>query len=156
MSIDYVIGDISEETTGLIIHGCNCKGVMGAGVALAIRNKWPTVYKAYKSYLYEYGEDALGKLQIVKITDDLYIGNAFTQLTYGRNPDVKYADVHAIKMAVHQAMFWVGLYELELKSSLIGCSLGGLNWDKDVLPIYNELEKKCPEEIKIKIYRLKE
>jgi O-acetyl-ADP-ribose deacetylase (regulator of RNase III) len=156
MSIEYIIGDITQETSGLIIHGCNCKGVMGAGIALAIRNKWPKVFKEYKSYLNKYGDDALGTLQIVKISDGLYIGNAFTQLTYGRNPEVKYADVHAIKLAVHQAVFFAGLYELELKSSAIGSSLGGLDWEQDVLPIYQDLEKKCPEEVIIKIYRLDE
>lgn len=34
--------------TGILVHGCNCKGVMGSGVAAAIRNRWPDVYKAYR------------------------------------------------------------------------------------------------------------
>ena len=47
-------GDVtSPQTTApneiaIIPHCCNTLGVMGAGVALALRKKWPGVYNEYK------------------------------------------------------------------------------------------------------------
>ena len=48
--MDFIQKDITTERHGLIIHGVNCQGVMGSGVALAIRNKWPVVYDEYKKH----------------------------------------------------------------------------------------------------------
>jgi O-acetyl-ADP-ribose deacetylase (regulator of RNase III) len=33
-----------------IAHCCNCKGVMGSGIALEIKNRIPSAYTAYKQY----------------------------------------------------------------------------------------------------------
>ena len=43
-------GDLLNETTGLIAHGVNCQGVMGKGIALAIKKKYPQVFIDYKQY----------------------------------------------------------------------------------------------------------
>ena len=40
-------GNLLEQTKGVIIHGCNCQGVMSSGIALQIRNKWPGVFETY-------------------------------------------------------------------------------------------------------------
>ncbi len=37
----YVSGDIRCVSSGIIVHGCNAQGVMGSGVALALRTTWP-------------------------------------------------------------------------------------------------------------------
>lgn len=39
--IEYRKGNLLDITSGVIVHGCNMRGVMGSGVALAIRNKYP-------------------------------------------------------------------------------------------------------------------
>lgn len=49
MGLKVINGDITEVTNGYIIHQVNDKGVMGAGVALAIRNKFPAHYEDYKA-----------------------------------------------------------------------------------------------------------
>lgn len=49
-------GDITDVSEGLIVHSCNNTGVMGAGVALAIKKKWPIVYDHYKSNLDTHGK----------------------------------------------------------------------------------------------------
>jgi len=38
----------NDNELAIIPHCCNNLGVMGAGVALALRNKWPLVYKVYE------------------------------------------------------------------------------------------------------------
>ena len=48
--MQIIEGDITLESSGLIIQGVNCQGAMGSGIALAIKNRWPEVYDAYKSH----------------------------------------------------------------------------------------------------------
>lgn len=81
--INYITGDLLASNEKLIAHGCNVHGVMGAGIALAIRNKWPEVYKQYnllykeiKAQGYEF---PLGFVQFVKLDNGLIVANAMTQ-----------------------------------------------------------------------------
>lgn len=54
MSIKHVKGDIlttptrNEDT--VICHQVNCCGVMGAGLAKQIRDKWPVVFDEFVSF----------------------------------------------------------------------------------------------------------
>lgn len=142
--------DITEETEGLIIHGVNCQGVMGTGVALAIRNKWPIAYIDYKSACTEYRKSKvlLGKLQVSRIDDNLYIGNGFTQEYYGRDDKI-YADLRAVDLVLHKAFMWCYLNEMPLKSVQIGCGLGGLLWDIEVKPLFQKYEAQFKTEAQI-------
>lgn len=145
--IEFIKGDITKETSGLIIHGCNARGVMGSGVALAIKNKWPEAYEAYKHA--PQGEQAMGKLQIVSISDGLYIGNGWTQLTFGSD-GARYASVDAIRKVLVEAFRFCSDYNLVLKMPKIGGLRGGLNWDTEVYPIIRELALST-ENVEVKI-----
>ena len=86
MSIKHVKGDIlttptrNEDT--VICHQVNCCGVMGAGLAKQIRDKWPVVFDEYKKIC---GTDRLGDSQTVQVAPQLYVANLFGQLNYGRD-----------------------------------------------------------------------
>lgn len=99
MIIRNISGDVTAPIKGIIGHGVNCQGVMGSGVALAIRNKFP---KAYTEYLAlcarKKPEELLGTTQLVKITDELYVANMFSQLNFGHDGKV-YASIKAIREA---------------------------------------------------------
>jgi hypothetical protein len=47
MKIIYKQGDLLDCIEKVIVHGCNAQGVMGSGVALAIRKKYPDAARAY-------------------------------------------------------------------------------------------------------------
>lgn len=48
MTIEYKSGDMFEEPTEAIVNTVNCVGVMGKGVALEFKRRWPNNFKAYK------------------------------------------------------------------------------------------------------------
>lgn len=79
--------DILTIEEGIICHQVNCMGVMGGGLALAIRNKFPKVYESYKllcDTTYKNNLfDLLGYVQFVAINDKLTIANIFGQYNYG-------------------------------------------------------------------------
>ena len=45
-----LIDKLFEKQCDAIAHCCNCKGVMGSGIALEIKNRIPSAYRAYKEY----------------------------------------------------------------------------------------------------------
>jgi O-acetyl-ADP-ribose deacetylase (regulator of RNase III) len=142
-----VIKDVTLVQKGVIAHGCNCKGVMGAGVALAIRHTWPKAYSQYVNLCRQYDDpsELLGMAQIVQVGDhegfdNLYVANCFTQEDCGSDGKV-YADIKAITEALGNVIAFAETKNLPLYLPKIGSGLGGLNWGKDVEPILKELAK---------------
>ena len=48
--IREVAGDILESKAPIIVVPVNCKGVMGKGLALQAKQKWPKMFESYKSF----------------------------------------------------------------------------------------------------------
>ena len=46
--IKFTSGDMFETSADIRINTVNCVGVMGAGVALAFKNKYPEMFKNYQ------------------------------------------------------------------------------------------------------------
>lgn len=137
--------DITTNLRGLIIHGCNCQGVMGAGVAKAIKNKWPIVFEEFSKL--PTGPELLGTFQPVQINENLFVGNCFTQEYYGSDGK-QYASLDAIRKSVGEACQFAKDNDLSLISPLIGCGLGGLPLS-DLMNLYRELEDKFEIQIEL-------
>ena len=50
--LKYQIGNLLTAPQKCIAHQVNCQGVMGSGVAKAIKNEYPKVYKEYMAVSY--------------------------------------------------------------------------------------------------------
>lgn len=120
--------DILEVKEGLILHGVNCQKVMGAGLAKAIRDKWPIVYKKYLEHFRYFDNQAiLGYFLPVQVTPDLWVGNCFTQYFYGRNN--RQINYEAVYTSLEGAFTWASDSSLDvIHMPKIGCNLGGGEW----------------------------
>jgi O-acetyl-ADP-ribose deacetylase (regulator of RNase III) len=134
--IEFLQGDITKQSAGLIIHGVNCQGAMGSGVALAIKTKWPAVYSRYIQK--GAGKQLLGTVDFIVINEDLVIGNCYTQEYFGPG-DRKYADVGAVKSCLTKVEQYARDYQLTVKSPLMAAGLAGLDWNSEVYPIYEAI-----------------
>ena len=100
------------------------------------------MYEIYRDMCTRYKPALLlGKCDFIIIVErphvsyaKLFVANLFTQLTYGRKKMV-YASVDAIDEAIGQCIIFCREMQLPLYMPRIGCGLGGLNWDTDVLPL---------------------
>ena len=113
---------------------------MASGVAKAIRNKWPKVYESYMAS--PRGKTMLGMAHLIPLNpalDNLFVVNCYTQNFYGYGGG-KYADPDAIRSSLKRVYEWADYYDLDVYLPKIGAGLGGLNWEKDVLPIIKELD----------------
>ena len=48
MAVEIAKGDLLEQRVDAIVNTVNTVGVMGKGIALQFRRKWPANYKAYE------------------------------------------------------------------------------------------------------------
>lgn len=151
MTITYIEDDLLSATHGIIIHGCNCVGAFGSGIAGQIRRKWPNVYQEFLKF--PKGKCSLGKIQPVPINDNLFVINCFTQLKYGYDYQ-KYASIEAITRCLMKVFTFANNHNLHIHSPRIGCGLGGLSWDNDVSIIFEYLNEKY-NNINITVYDYK-
>jgi hypothetical protein len=56
------------------------------------------------------------------------------------------ASTEAIKIVLHRVMHLCAEFRItEVFTPRIGCGLGGLNWESDVCPLFQETVQKHPE-----------
>ena len=129
-----IVGDALSPPTGLIVHGCNAQGVMGGGIALAVKNKYPEAYDAYRT-AYETSGLELGTIIPVEVRLDKWIINAITQDLYGlnrvsfsRGRQVSYDAVAECFYKIVQFARTLDIDNLDIIYPLIGAGLGGGNW----------------------------
>ena len=82
--VKIISGNLLDAKEDIICHQVNCQGVMGSGVAKAIREKWPEVYLAYKTACYNQGSmSLLGHVCYAENGNQQVIANMFAQNLYG-------------------------------------------------------------------------
>lgn len=126
--IKYVKGDLLNAEQNIIVHQVNCRGVMGSGVAKAIRDKYPEAYRRYlqmyrASLDSKFSDPLLGQAQLITIDDktivnlfgqDNYLPRGTTQTSY----DALVIGFNEIKSSTKE----------DLAMPKIGCGLGGGDW----------------------------
>jgi O-acetyl-ADP-ribose deacetylase (regulator of RNase III) len=141
------VGDIFSHTdelvNGIFMHGCNAQGVMGAGVAALVRDKFPEAYNSYVKYCYDHSANNFNPLGHVNFVlyplQNLVIANAITQFLPG-----PHALIEAIQQALTTVVEYAQWENLEVHSVKIGCGIGGLEWD-DVKSVYEYVSDSYPE-----------
>jgi len=127
--IEFVEGDFFDFDADIRINTVNCVGVMGAGVALAFKNKYPEMFKAYakdcKSGLVKPGLPSVWKNDDM-FAKDIEIINFPTKNHWRKPSEYEY---------IESGLKWLSEY-LQQKSystvtlPALGCGHGGLDWGK--------------------------
>lgn len=165
MSYEIKRVDVTTLTRATILHGVNCQGVMGSGIAGALARKWPQVRDDYMAYIRtaqhlrifskspwdtrDFDETLLGRIQFVEVNPDIIVVNCFTQRYFGGDGR-RYADPDAIATALFDAFSSMSKPSTDgilppVYLPQIGCGLGGLSWESDVKPLYDEIAHSYPE-----------
>lgn len=136
--IEYRKGNLLDVTEGVIVHGCNSQRVMGSGIALAIKQKYPEAYQVYME-----GSMYLGSISREWVMDDLLIINGITQEFYGRNGK-RYVNYAAICEVFKQAIPVAWCHDYTLNFPKIGAGRGGGDWK-----VIEQLINDCDPEDKV-------
>lgn len=125
--LEFVKGNFFDFDADIRVNTVNCVGVMGAGVALAFKNKYPEMFKEYVRQC-KGNEIAPGKPSVWKQGDMFSKGIEiinFPTKDHWRNPsEYEY---------IENGLMWLSHY-LKNKEGLtitlpaLGCGHGGLDW----------------------------
>ena len=138
MIIKEITGNLLEEfekgTIDIMVHGCNCFHIMGAGIAGQIRWAYPEAYEADLETPCGY-INKLGKRSVTKIkrTTSQFIINAYTQFKPGANFEylalIKFLET--LNEDFDGASYIFGFPQ-------IGSGIGGGDWSyiKDIINTY--------------------
>lgn len=153
--IKIVEGNILNATEDIICQQVNCQGVMGAGLAKQIRNKYPEVYPSYKKFCEGCKDNnkrtLLGEIQAINVSDGKVIANLFGQFSYGR--DKQYTDYKALKECLEGILKLASMFNDNDSIAIpyeIGCGLAGGSWG-----IVYKIIEDVFKDYKVTIYKFK-
>lgn len=128
-------GDLFKHQGEAIAHGCNCVGVMGAGVAGIVARKHPALKSDYRR-LCKNGEFKPGGLFAYSVANNnseenkrdnpeyKIVFNLATQYQPGANANIGYIEQALIGMKEYAEMNNIN----SIGIPMIGAGIGGLDW----------------------------
>ena len=123
--IEYKKGNIFDGTEDIIVHGCNCKCVMGAGIARQVQRLYPMAHLADVKTLWG-DKSKLGNYSSARGDDGKLIINAYTQFNYTRHDvDVDYDAIREVMRKINND--FPEPYSIAMPK--IGCGLAGGDWN---------------------------
>ena len=151
-------GDLLDCNCQYICHQVNCQGKMNSGVAKAIREKWPVVYKEYQTWQMSYdawahaaatseerinellGVAMLGRVLPVSVSENQTVLNLAAQLNYGYDA-IRYTSDYAFLMCLGEIKQTVPKGSSIGFPAGIGSCRGGANWNIILAMIGEVLDK---------------
>ena len=149
--IELVHGNIFDGNEDVICHQVNLQKVMGAGIALQIKQRFPDVYKKYIE-----SDSKLGDIDVILATiyngnqKRLYIANLYSQNNYGYfGTHTNYEAMNKCFKKLHD---FIKIDNLSLAIPYgIGCGLGGGDWD-----LVSRIIERNFNDINCKVYKLED
>ena len=141
--IEYKTGDLFNSEAQTLVNTVNCVGVMGKGIALEFKKRYPDMFKSYKSIC---DKKLLrpGTLQLYKKSDQ-WILNFPTKDHWRNKSKMQWLEDGLSKF--RETYKEKGISSIAFPK--LGCSNGGLKWE-EVKPL---MEKYLTDlDIKIEIY----
>jgi O-acetyl-ADP-ribose deacetylase (regulator of RNase III) len=123
--IEFTTGDMFATPADIRVNTVNCVGVMGAGVALAFKERFPQMFQDYRRAC-NAGEIKPGHLHYWKdLFGELIIN--FPTKRHWREPS-RYEDIEVGLKALRKYLAQEGKVRVVLPA--LGCGHGGLDWDR--------------------------
>jgi O-acetyl-ADP-ribose deacetylase (regulator of RNase III) len=130
--VEFTKGDMFEAAVDLRVNTVNCVGVMGAGVALAFKNRYPDMFKDYQNACRD-GRVRPGTVHVWKSLMGDWVINFPTKRDWRGNS--RYEDIQSGLDALRNYLSEQGNISVALPA--LGCGHGGLDWSR-VAPMIEE------------------
>jgi hypothetical protein len=141
-----ILENVFNIKSGIVCQQVNCMGVMGAGLALQMRNVYPEVYTSYIKFC-RINNPLLGKVLFVPINNQLIIANIFAQNSY-KGKYICHTDYEAMIKCLRLVEEKGKDENLQIYfPHRIGCGLAGGSWRK----VSSLINQYCPTAIVCKI-----
>lgn len=130
MAIHYITGDIfvNRHHAQALAQGCNCKGSMGAGIAVGFKERYPAMFEEYRRRCKaKPREFNVGDVFLWRETDQPSVFNLGTQEDYWRSR-ATYEAVEQCLTTMRDTATAAGINSVAMPR--IGAGYGGLSWKK--------------------------
>lgn len=141
--IEFHRDNLLEADAEALVNTVNTVGVMGKGIALQFKKKFPENFKAY-AHACKNGEVEIGKMYtfpLGKLTNPRYIINFPTKQHWREKSRLEY-----VRKGMDDLLREI--QRLNIRSVAIpplGCGNGGLDWETEVRPLIEEALVRVPE-----------
>ncbi len=142
--IKYTQGNLLDAPTDALVNTVNTVGVMGKGIALQFKNRFPNNYKTYLSACKK-GLFKVGELLVVQegdLTNQKLIINFPTKVHW--RSDSKYEYIESGLKALRKLIIETNINSIAVPP--LGCGNGGLDWEK-VSPMISSYLGDLPTEV---------
>lgn len=136
--LTWKVGDILNASEDIIVQQVNCRGVMGAGLGLQLRNKYPEMYEKYERDTLTYKsnpEQLLGRVNWYEHDPHetgkplVRIASIYGQLDYGREKGKVYTNEDKLLEGLLQVDNLMRRMKLTVAVPYrIGCGLAKGDW----------------------------
>ena len=130
--IEFVTGNIFDADVEALVNPVNCQGVMGKGLALEFKKRFPDNYRIYKELCYNEDNWQImepGDVLVTAVNNNTgpkYIFNFATKDHWSKPSKIEYIE-KGLKILVKK------IRKFDIKYIAIpklGCGLGGLEWEE--------------------------
>lgn len=146
--IDYITGNIFDTNAQCLVNPVNTVGVMGAGLALKFKRQYPHMFNMYKLHCNS-GTLKVGSLMFYKssVEKNSKIICLFPTKEHWKNP----SKIEYIKLGLQSFVQYYQEWNItSVAFPLLGCGLGGLDWEHEVQPLY--IKYLSPLPINVSVY----
>ncbi len=144
--IEYTIGNLLDSGTEALVNTVNTVGVMGKGVALQFKEKYPLNFKRYAEACKK-GEVKIGQMFVTRdstLEGEKIVINFPTKTEFYRKSQYRF-----IEEGLQDLVKVIDQYQIKsLALPPLGCGYGGLNWEK-VKALIEQYLKDSPARIVI-------
>ena len=120
--VHFVSGNMFDQHYDILVNTVNCVGVMGAGVALAFKKRYPDMFVEYKDFCAR-GWIRPGQIHLYQEIDHEIIN--FPTKRHWRD-NSRYEDIQSGLKALRRHLEQSGTPKVALPA--LGCGHGGLDW----------------------------
>lgn len=144
--ITYLTTNLFDSPAQTLVNTVNTVGVMGKGIALLFKQRYPEMYHQYRK-LCQAGELEVGKLFIYRAADKIIVN--FPTKKHWRSPSrLEYVEAGLKEFVRHYPEYEIS----SLSFPQLGCGQGGLNWEQEVQPVMEGYLKDLPTPVYIHLY----
>lgn len=158
MTTEYTDGDLFDPALRLhgYAHGCNTRGVWGAGIAKTFRDNFPDIFNQYVAICRRSKpKDLLGQAQlsIAPGRDPKAVICLFTQMEPGPNARIDLVESSLVAMdALIRTETKIDPARTRIGLPWVGCGIGGLQRER-VFPVFEATLGKSPVQYTIVSYK---
>jgi O-acetyl-ADP-ribose deacetylase (regulator of RNase III) len=130
MPIEFRKGDLFTSGADALVNTVNCEGVMGGGIALSFKKKYPEYYNDYKNICDQKREE----IGFVRLYPEVGLVEGiinFPTKDKVQDPSL----IGYIELGLNSLRYMLSYWNIRsVAIPALGCGLGGLDW-RDVKPL---------------------